>query len=204
MNNNYNYSVNDILFDYQNDSKDASLYLMNEYIDFIGEFYDLIIEKNPNQTENTLSFLELFGEETIEKSLEVLKEITSFYEKEEVYNELISILLTLAKRCDPAEDFEVYLKVCFKYELYNRLIENNPDFEQNNYPPDFEIIFGSEEINNYKNDTKLSSLTILQRIILKLLYIEEMSIYSISDMLHIDDEEIEEEIDKAINILKNI
>lgn len=202
--NGYDYSINDLLYDYQNNDKDASLFIINTYVDFIGEYFDLMTESNYTPTENTLSFLELFGEETVEKSLQDLKILISSYEPDEIYNELISILLILAKRCDPDNDFEIYLKVCFKYELYNRLLENNPDFQQTYVPPDLEVIFGNEEIDNFKDNKKLSSLTILQRIILKLIYIEELSVYYISEMLHIEEDELTEEINNAIDILKNI
>ena len=83
-------------------------------------------------------------------------------------------------------------------------LENNPDFQQTYIHPDLEVIFGNEEIDNFKDNKKLSSLTILQRIILKLIYIEELSAYYISEMLHIEEDELAEELNNAINILKNI
>lgn len=196
--------MNFLLQEYQNGNKNASLYILDKYSYFINQFMDLLYNEDIDTSDNNLmDFLELYNGDNTNNAIKEVHLASKTVEPQEMYHEIVSIILTLAHQCDPDEDFDIYLFVCFKYRLYEKLMEYNKTssnlFDACMFLDDEDTYW----VLNNKNETIFSDITILQRIILKMHYIDELSIFHIADILHVDHSMIDEEYFKAINILKD-
>lgn len=196
------------LLDLQYNSETASFYILDACNDFIYKFVYLLCdhisaeELNTNEDQDLLDFLELYDNHSIEDAIRKLQKQTSHLEKDEIYHEIEKTILHIAYKYDFETDFAVFLRVCFKYMLFERLSEYQTEHTRIYEACMFENDFEFQWILNNKDKNIFSDITILQRVILKMTYIDELSIMSIADILNFDVKIIEEELDKATDVIK--
>ena len=195
--------MNFLLSEYQNGSETASLYILDNYNYFINQFMDLLYNDDYDKTNhNLLDFLELYDSDNIDKALEYVHEIALHLTPQEMYQEIVAVILTLAYQCDVDDDFDIYLKVCFKYRFFEKLNEYS---NVNSSLWDVCMFMDNDDtfwVLDNKDRTIFSNITILQRLILKMHYIDELSFFHIAEVLHVDYTTVDEEYDKAIHALK--
>lgn len=192
-----------LLQEYQNGSETASLYILDNYNYFINQFMDLLYNDDYDATDNNLlDFLELYDSENKDNAIKELHVVAKNLSPQDMYQEIVSIILILAYQCDINEDFDIYLRVCFKYKLFEKLSEYGKT-SSNLF--DVCMFVDSDDtywVLNNKDKTIFSDITIMQRLILKMHYIDELSFFHIAEILHVDFEVVDDEYDKAISVLK--
>lgn len=196
------------LTELQYGSETASFYILDACNDFIYKFIYLLCDHveaedlNVNEDQDLLDFLELYDDKDLEKALQTMKQQAENLEKDEVYHEIEKTILHIAYKYDFEVDFSIFLRVCFKYMLFERLSERFSEHTKIYEACMFENDFETQWISANKDLKIFSDVTILQRVILKMTYIDELSVMSISDILNFDVSIIEEELDKALDIIK--
>lgn len=196
------------LAELQEGSETASFYILDECNDFIYKFIYLLCDHitsadlNQNEDQDLLDFLELYDDSSIDRAIKMMQEQVSHREKDEIYYEIEKTILHIAYKYDFEVEFPIFLRVCFKYMLFDRLSEYQSAHTKIYEVCMFENEVETQWIANNKDKRIFSDITILQRIILKMTYIDELSVMSIADILNFDVRVIEEELDKAIDVIK--
>lgn len=196
------------LLELQEGSKTASFYILDGCNDFIYKFIYLLCdhitaeELNSNEDQDLLDFLELYDDSSIENAVKILQEQVSHRDKDEIYHEIEKTILHIAYKYDFEIDFSIFLRVCFKYMLFDRLAEYQATHTKIYEVCMFENEVETQWIANNKDKRIFSDITILQRVILKMTYIDELSVMSIADILNFDVRVIEEELEIALDIIR--